>query len=219
LPSRLYLCFLCTGQGAVSESKRGGDRLWGLGNGSLFLMGYSRGPGPGEPQVWAVRLMAKAPPSNRGGCRWRGWNCPVPADYGRAGARQRRSGAVAERRRAAAREKVSGGGGRSTSGSRGKLLGGRRYLLGGGWESRTVLEVGCGGCAAPSRSRESSAARRWVGMRRRVGAGRRVLPGGVLWSAGLRWALGGYRGSQRGGTVSPQAQAAGKVRLAACWEL
>jgi len=58
-----------------------------------------------------------------------------------------------------------------------------------------------------------------VGVRRGVGARRGGLPGAAVWSAGLRWGRRGYRLSRRGDTVSPQAQEAGKVPLAACGEV
>jgi len=54
------------GQGAVPEPRGGGDGLWGWGDGPLFLLACSCGPGLEEPQVCAVRVMVKAPPSNRG---------------------------------------------------------------------------------------------------------------------------------------------------------
>jgi len=57
------------GQGAAKEPRRGGDGLWSCSNGLLFLLACSCGPGLEEPQVWAVRVMAKAPPSNRGAAR------------------------------------------------------------------------------------------------------------------------------------------------------
>ena len=56
------------------EPGGGGDALWGLGDGPLFLLGSSCGPGLEEPQVRAVRLMVTAPP------------CKGVAAGGRAGA-------------------------------------------------------------------------------------------------------------------------------------
>ena len=46
---------------AVMEPRGGGDALWALGDGPLFVLGSSCGPGL-ESQVRAVRLMVTAPP-------------------------------------------------------------------------------------------------------------------------------------------------------------
>jgi len=43
-----------------------GDALWGLGDGSLFLLDSRCGLGLEKPQEHAVRLIATGPPSNRG---------------------------------------------------------------------------------------------------------------------------------------------------------